>query len=72
LTRKDLLCDLKPSEGEVARIFTHPLEALLDPQLSSHEATLAEIGGEDWPYDTTYYVSDDSENSINSPLTLEL
>jgi hypothetical protein len=56
LTQKELLGELKPSEGEVAKIFTHPLEALLDPQLSRHEASLAAIGSEDWPYGTAYYV----------------
>lgn len=60
LTRKELLGELKPSEGEVSRIFTHPLEALLDPQLSQHEASLVAIGSEDWPYSTTYYNTSDS------------
>lgn len=57
LTRKNLLGELKPSEAEVSRIFSHPLEAILDPQLSQHEADLAALGSEDWPYQTTYHVS---------------
>jgi 8-oxo-dGTP pyrophosphatase MutT (NUDIX family) len=56
LTRKDLLGELKPSEEEVSKIFSHPLEAVLDPQLSQHEANLAAFGSEDWPYETTYHV----------------
>lgn len=56
LTRNDLLGELKPSEEEVSKIFSHPLEAVLDPQLSEHEANLATLGSEDWPYATTYYV----------------
>lgn len=56
LTRKDILGQLRPSEGEVARIFSHPLKAILDPRLSENEASLAEVGSEDWPYETTYYV----------------
>jgi len=60
LTRTELLSKLKPSEGEVARIFSHPLKAILDPRLSEHEASLAEMGGEDWPYESTYYNTSDS------------
>ncbi|KXN91661.1 Nudix hydrolase 15, mitochondrial, partial [Leucoagaricus sp. SymC.cos] len=64
LARKDVLNELKPSEREVAKIFTHPLEALLDPQLSQHEASLAAMGSEDWPYETTYYNASDSAVAV--------
>jgi len=57
LTRIELLGELRGSEREVSKIFTHPLEALLDPQLSQHEHSLVALGSEDWPYDSTYYVS---------------
>lgn len=60
LTRKELLGELKASESEVSEIFTHPLEALLEPQLSRHEPSLATIGGENWPYNSTYYNTSDS------------
>ncbi|KAI0249909.1 NUDIX hydrolase domain-like protein [Lactifluus subvellereus] len=36
--------------GEVAHIFDHPLEALLDPELARSEA-LVLLGSEDWPYE---------------------
>ncbi|KAF7773689.1 hypothetical protein Agabi119p4_5856 [Agaricus bisporus var. burnettii] len=61
LTRSDLLGELKPSEEEVSKIFSHPLEAVLDPQLSEHEANLAALGSEDWPYATTYYNTSDTQ-----------
>ena len=56
-----ILGGLRPSEGEVDRIFTHPLDAILDPTLAAHEP-LVEKGSDDWLYDPEYYVS------ISSPL----
>jgi len=41
---------LRAEPSEVARIFDHPLEALLDPELAREEA-LVPIGSEDWPYE---------------------
>ncbi|KAJ3567857.1 hypothetical protein NP233_g6092 [Leucocoprinus birnbaumii] len=64
LTRTELLGELKASEGEVSRIFSHPLEALLDPQLSQHEASLVAIGSDDWPYETSYYSTSDSAVAV--------
>jgi len=43
----DALC---AAPGEVARIFDHPLEALLDPELAREEG-LVPIGSDDWPYE---------------------
>lgn len=54
LTRPALLDQLKPTEDEVARIFTHPLRAILDPSLARSENLVAP--GEDWPYDTELHV----------------
>lgn len=49
---------LKPSPDEVAGIFEHPLEALLDGKWEGDAAaTPSERGGTDWPYEEEYYVS---------------
>jgi len=50
-----VLEELRAAPGEVARIFDHPLEALLDPQLARGESgnleqQLVPLGSEDWPY----------------------
>jgi peroxisomal coenzyme A diphosphatase NUDT7 len=50
-----LLEHLKPSPDEVDHIFTHPLEAFLDPTATKRE-TLVDIGSEDWPYEAEFYV----------------
>lgn len=55
LTDLSILDNLVPAEGEVARIFDYPLEALLDPNLASKEP-LVEKGSEDWPYDAELHV----------------
>ena len=56
MTRPDVLNDLKASEDEVDDIFSHPLEAILDPSISSKEP-LSAVGSEHWPYeDSEYYV----------------
>ncbi|ESK86612.1 nudix hydrolase [Moniliophthora roreri MCA 2997] len=42
---------LQPCEGEVDRIFTWPLEGVLDPEnVLSNEEGLAVAGSEDWPF----------------------
>jgi hypothetical protein len=46
---------LAPCADEVDFIFTHPLEAVLDPELSRNE-NLVEKGSEDWHYETELYV----------------
>ncbi|KAH9945473.1 NUDIX hydrolase domain-like protein [Epithele typhae] len=49
LSDLSVLETLKPSPGEVDRIFDHPLEAMLDPTLAAKEK-LAPIGSDDWIY----------------------
>jgi hypothetical protein len=46
---------LHAAPGEVARIFDHPLEALLDPELAREEG-LVPIGSDDWPYQEELHV----------------
>ena len=46
---------LRAAPGEVARIFDHPLEALLDPELVREEG-LVPIGSDDWPYEEELHV----------------
>jgi hypothetical protein len=55
LTKPDILRSLKAAEDEVDRIFSHPLEAVLDPSIAKKE-NLVDIGSEDWPYQTDVYV----------------
>ncbi|KAJ3793074.1 hypothetical protein GGU11DRAFT_853697 [Lentinula aff. detonsa] len=53
---------LRANPTEVDRIFTHPLEGMLDPSLASGRgdlADLAEKGSEDWPYEDELYNSTD-------------
>jgi peroxisomal coenzyme A diphosphatase NUDT7 len=53
-----VLEELRAAPGEVARIFDHPLEALLDPELlRDSEERLVPLGSEDWPYETELHVS---------------
>lgn len=54
-----LLKHLVASEGEVAHIFDHPLEALLDPTIVKDEP-LAAQGSEDWIYETELHVREAS------------
>lgn len=49
LTDVGLLAGFTPCVGEVDRIFSHPLEAILDPQLAGNEP-LVPKGSEHWPY----------------------
>ncbi|KAF7967278.1 hypothetical protein HWV62_34985 [Athelia sp. TMB] len=55
LSDPSILSNLRASEAEVDHIFTHPLEAILDPSLAANEP-LAPIGGEDWQYQGEVYV----------------
>jgi hypothetical protein len=50
-----VLEELRAAPGEVARIFDHPLEALLDPELARGEP-LVSLGSEDWPYGMELHV----------------
>ena len=53
-----ILEELRAAPREVARIFDHPLEALLDPELlRDSEERLVPLGSEDWPYETDLHVS---------------
>ncbi|KAG7089813.1 hypothetical protein E1B28_011462 [Marasmius oreades] len=55
-----ILDTLQPSEGEVSRIFTYPLEAILDPTvLIQLKEPLVDKGTEDWPYDEDLHHYDD-------------
>ncbi|KAH9846233.1 NUDIX hydrolase domain-like protein [Lenzites betulinus] len=54
LTEPSILETLVPCPGEVDRIFSHPLPAVLDPHLASKE-NLAEKGSPDWIYEEDYY-----------------
>lgn len=56
LTDPSVIQALRASEGEVSHIFSHPLEAVLDPVLASREP-LVPPGSEDWFYDSEYHVS---------------
>lgn len=49
-----ILDGLHAAPGEVAHIFDHPLEALLDPELARDEK-LVPVGSEDWPYEAELY-----------------
>jgi len=49
-----ILDGLRAAPGEVAHIFDHPLEALLDPELARGEK-LVSVGSEDWPYEAELY-----------------
>ncbi|KAJ4480131.1 hypothetical protein J3R30DRAFT_3701489 [Lentinula aciculospora] len=53
---------LRANPTEVDRIFTHPLEGVLDPSLASTRddlSDLAEKGSEYWPYEEELYNSTD-------------
>ena len=54
LTDTSILGTLTPNPDEVDRIFTHPLDAIIDPSLVYGEP-LSEIKSEDWPYERDYY-----------------
>ncbi|KAF7424314.1 hypothetical protein PC9H_009621 [Pleurotus ostreatus] len=53
-----VLDKLKASEHEVSRIFSHPLQAFLEPTLAASEK-LVEKGTEDWIYETELHDTSD-------------
>jgi peroxisomal coenzyme A diphosphatase NUDT7 len=55
LTNLAILNHLKAAKSEVAKIFEHPLRAILDPNLIQGEILVPE-GSEDWPFQTRFYV----------------
>lgn len=57
LTDLDVLATLRPCVGEVDQIFSHPLEAILDPSLLADKEPLVPKGSEHWPYQQEFYVS---------------
>ena len=58
LDNTSVLEELRAEPREVAGIFDHPLEALLDPELlRDSEEKLVPLGSEHWPYDTELHVS---------------
>ncbi|KAF7360165.1 Nudix hydrolase domain-containing protein [Mycena venus] len=59
LTDPSIISTLQASEDEVAQIFSHPLEAILDPTLARKEP-LVSSGTEDWIYDTELHSTTDS------------
>lgn len=50
-----LLDKLQANEAEVAHIFDHPLEAMLDPTIALKEP-LVKKGSADWPYEEELHV----------------
>ncbi|KAJ6582966.1 NUDIX hydrolase domain-like protein [Mycena vulgaris] len=63
LTDRSIISTLKAAEDEVAHIFSHPLEAILDPAMARKEA-LVSPGSEDWIYDTELHSTTDSVVAI--------
>ncbi|PPQ85376.1 hypothetical protein CVT25_006407 [Psilocybe cyanescens] len=59
LSDPKLLSFLKASEAEVSHIFSHQLEAILDPSLAKR-GPLVPIGSDNWPYETEVYNTSDS------------
>ncbi|KJA21940.1 hypothetical protein HYPSUDRAFT_41552 [Hypholoma sublateritium FD-334 SS-4] len=55
LTDNAILDNLKAGEGEVDHIFSHPLEAVVDPELAPGIETLVEQGGSNWPYEPAHH-----------------
>jgi hypothetical protein len=50
-----VLEELRAAPHEVACIFDHPLEAVLDPELARGEA-LVPLESDDWPYEVELHV----------------
>jgi len=59
LSDLSVLENLQASAGEVAQIFDHPLEAILDPTLAQNE-TLVTMGSEHWPYEVEFHSASDN------------
>jgi len=67
LAQPAILNSLKASEAEVAHIFSHPLEAILDPTLVNRK-TLVAVGSNDWPYQSDVYSTGDAVvQMLNTP-----
>ncbi|KJA19490.1 hypothetical protein HYPSUDRAFT_69235 [Hypholoma sublateritium FD-334 SS-4] len=59
LSKPELVGLLEPSPHEVSCIFSHPLEAILEPGIVKFDP-LTEIGSENWPYESEVYNTSDS------------
>ncbi|KAJ7032035.1 NUDIX hydrolase domain-like protein [Mycena alexandri] len=59
LADRSMISTLRAAEDEVAHIFSHPLEAILDPALARKES-LVSPGSEDWIYGTELHNTSDS------------
>ncbi|KAJ7185840.1 NUDIX hydrolase domain-like protein [Mycena filopes] len=57
-----IISTLQASPHEVAHIFSHPLEAILDPSLARKESLVS--AGEDWIYDTELHNTSDSTVAV--------
>ncbi|KDR68762.1 hypothetical protein GALMADRAFT_146105 [Galerina marginata CBS 339.88] len=55
LTDNSVLEVLKARKGEVDHIFSHPLEAFLDPTLAPKFESLVPHGSKHWPYESKYH-----------------
>lgn len=56
LTDISLLDSLQAEPNEVSRIFDHPLEAILDPDIMTNEPVVEKLSV-DWLYQTEFHVS---------------
>ena len=57
LTDNSILKKLKARDGEVEHIFSHPLKAILEPDLAPVlERELVEHGSVHWPYEPNHHV----------------
>ncbi|KAJ7108739.1 NUDIX hydrolase domain-like protein [Mycena epipterygia] len=63
LTDPSVISTLRASQDEVAHIFSHPLEAILDPAIAQKE-NLVSPGTEDWIYDTEFHNTTDSAVAV--------
>ncbi|KAF8972529.1 NUDIX hydrolase domain-like protein, partial [Flammula alnicola] len=55
LTDNSILDVLRAGKGEVDHIFSHPLEAILEPNLAPSLETLVAHGSEYWPYESKHH-----------------
>jgi hypothetical protein len=67
-----VLEELRAAPHEVARIFDHPLEAVLDPELARDQEGLVPHGSEDWPYEPELYVHHFHSSSLAFSLFFSL
>ncbi|KAF9526367.1 NUDIX hydrolase domain-like protein [Crepidotus variabilis] len=61
---RSVLSSLVASECEVSQIFSHPLEAILNPKLVTEQLVdeqLVEMGSENWIYETELHSTSDSK-----------